>query len=134
MKDFKIAAASKDGERVDTHFGFADVYRIIKVNMEDKNATARHFLIPSLLLTVLYIEVLVLSTSVKDIALVGYDKGIKAVSTCNINDSWCRKLQDVAFESVIAYGCKTVVVIGTARHQVPVFWCPEPGLRILFWS
>ena len=36
MKDFKIAAASKDGERVDTHFGFADVYRIINVNAEDK--------------------------------------------------------------------------------------------------
>ena len=39
MKDFKIAAASKDGERVDIHFGFADVYRIIKVNMEDKTWT-----------------------------------------------------------------------------------------------
>ena len=36
MKDFKIAAASKDGERVDTHFGFATTYRIIKVNMDDK--------------------------------------------------------------------------------------------------
>ena len=59
----------------------------------------------------------------KDIALVGYDKGIKAVSTCNINDSWCSKLQDVAFEGVIAYGCKTIVVIGTTGHQVPVSWC-----------
>ncbi len=39
MKDFKIAAASKDGERVDTHFGFATTYRIIKVNTDDKTWT-----------------------------------------------------------------------------------------------
>ena len=33
-KVFKIAAASKDGERVDSHFGMAAVYHIIKVNMD----------------------------------------------------------------------------------------------------
>ena len=33
---FKVAAASRDGIRVDTHFGFATVYHIINVDIEDK--------------------------------------------------------------------------------------------------
>lgn len=34
-KVFKIAAASRDGKRVDSHFGMATVYQIISVNMDD---------------------------------------------------------------------------------------------------
>ena len=33
---FRVAAASRDGIRVDTHFGFATVYHIINVDIEDK--------------------------------------------------------------------------------------------------
>lgn len=36
MGDFKIAAASKYGESVDTHFGLATLYHIINVNLKDK--------------------------------------------------------------------------------------------------
>ncbi len=37
MKEFKIALASKDGERVDSHFGHAVIYRIVKVDTEKRN-------------------------------------------------------------------------------------------------
>lgn len=36
MSNFKIAAASKNGISVDTHFGLATVYRIIDVDIEKK--------------------------------------------------------------------------------------------------
>lgn len=36
MGDFKIAAASKNGISVDTHFGLATLYRVISVDMINK--------------------------------------------------------------------------------------------------
>lgn len=36
MSDFKIAAASKNGISVDTHFGLATLYRIIGVDLESR--------------------------------------------------------------------------------------------------
>ena len=36
MDGFKIAAASTEGVSIDAHFGHANIYRVINVNMSDK--------------------------------------------------------------------------------------------------